>query len=102
MASVIVWQKSCRAIYNYKKVPQYTVVQSNRKLVIAKIEKNTQKIISFLIGFDCLAEQGGQTKQKNNELCEVISVDDGRTKVGVRGAMESATIKEVNAIAQKR
>ena len=57
---------------------------------------------SFLIGFDCLAEQGGQTKQKNNELCEVIGVDDGRTKVGVRGAMESATIKEVNAIAQKR
>lgn len=102
MASVIVWQKSCRAIYNYKKVPQYTVVQSNRKLVIAKIEKNTQKIISFLIGFDCLAAQGGQTKQKNNELCEVIGVDDGRTKVGVRGAMKSATIKEVNAIAQKR
>lgn len=43
MASVIVWQKSCRAIYNYKKLPQYTVVQSNRKLVIAKIEKNTQQ-----------------------------------------------------------
>ena len=55
-----------------------------------------------MIGFDCLAEQGGQTKQKNNELCEVIGVDDGRTKVGVRGAMKSATIKEVNAIAQKR
>lgn len=37
MASVIVWQKSCRAIYNYKKLPQYTVVQSNRKLVIARV-----------------------------------------------------------------
>ena len=85
-----------------KKCHSIQVVQSNRKLVIAKIEKTHNKIISFLIGFDCLAEQGGQTTQKNNELCEVIGVDDGRTKVGVRGAMKSATIKEVNAIAQKR
>ena len=85
-----------------KKCHSIQVVQSNRKLVIAKIEKNTQQNYILLIGFDCLAALGGQTKQKNNELCEVIGVDDGRTKVGVRGAMKSATIKEVNAIAQKR